>query len=143
MGAKRALISVFYKDGILDLARYLSGNGWEILSTGGTQKYLLENGVPVTDVSSVTGFPECLDGRVKTLHPRIHAGILAVRENAGHMDTLKEMDRILVFDDGKIIEQGTHETLLRRKGVYYKLYNMQADGFMHSDTPKTTNQTSL
>ncbi len=91
-GKKRALISVFYKDGILDLARYLSGNGWEILSTGGTQKYLLENGVPVTDVSSVTGFPECLDGRVKTLHPRIHAGILAVRDNPKHMDTLKEMD---------------------------------------------------
>ena len=59
------------------------------------------------------------------------------------MSTLKEMDRILVFDDGKIIEQGTHETLLRRKGVYYKLYNMQADGFMHCDTPKNTNQTSL
>lgn len=62
---------------------------------------------------------------------------------AHRLSTLKEMDRILVFDDGKIIEQGTHETLLRRKGVYYKLYNMQADGFMHSDTPKNTNQTSL
>lgn len=90
-GKRRALISVFYKDGILDLARYLAGNGWEILSTGGTQKYLKENGVPVIDVSSVTGFPECLDGRVKTLHPRIHAGILAVRKNAAHMDTLEEL----------------------------------------------------
>jgi len=86
---KRALISVFYKDGILELASYLNSSGWEILSTGGTSKYLQENNIPVIDVSSVTGFPECLDGRVKTLHPAIHAGILARREIQSHMDTLK------------------------------------------------------
>jgi phosphoribosylaminoimidazolecarboxamide formyltransferase/IMP cyclohydrolase len=88
---KRALISVFYKDGILELASFLSGAGWEILSTGGTSRYLQENKIPVTDVSSVTGFPECLDGRVKTLHPAIHAGILARRDVQNHVDTLKAL----------------------------------------------------
>jgi len=88
----RALISVFYKDGILELASYLSGAGWEILSTGGTSKYLSDNKIPVTDVSAVTGFPECLDGRVKTLHPAIHAGILARRGEASHMETLNRLE---------------------------------------------------
>ena len=88
---KRALISVFYKDGVLELAQYLEKNGWEILSTGGTKKHLAENGVAVTDVSSVTGFPECLDGRVKTLHPMIHAGLLAIRSNEQHMKTINDL----------------------------------------------------
>jgi len=82
---------VFNKEGVLDLASFLNGEGWEILSTGGTSKYLQENGIPVTDVSSVTGFPECLDGRVKTLHPAIHAGILARRDMQSHIDTLKTL----------------------------------------------------
>jgi phosphoribosylaminoimidazolecarboxamide formyltransferase/IMP cyclohydrolase len=89
---RRALISVFYKDGILELASFLSGSGWEILSTGGTSKYLQENRIPVTDVSSITGFPECLDGRVKTLHPAIHAGLLARRDEQKHMDTLRALN---------------------------------------------------
>jgi phosphoribosylaminoimidazolecarboxamide formyltransferase/IMP cyclohydrolase len=89
---KRALISVFYKDNLLDLAVFLNDNGWEIVSTGGTSKFLQENKIPVTDVSSVTGFPECLDGRVKTLHPAIHAGILARRSVQSHVDTLKTMN---------------------------------------------------
>jgi len=89
---KRALISVFYKDGILDLASYLYGAGWEILSTGGTSKHLQENKIPVTDVSAITGFPECLDGRVKTLHPAIHAGLLARRDEASHMETLRSLE---------------------------------------------------
>ena len=88
---KRALISVFNKDGILELASFLSGAGWELVSTGGTSKYLKENNIPVIDVSSVTGFPECLDGRVKTLHPAIHAGILARRDLNSHIETLKEL----------------------------------------------------
>jgi phosphoribosylaminoimidazolecarboxamide formyltransferase/IMP cyclohydrolase len=88
---KRALISVFNKNGILDLASYLAGAGWEILSTGGTAKYLKEQGLAVLDVSALTGFPECLDGRVKTLHPAIHAGILARRGEKSHMDTLAEL----------------------------------------------------
>jgi phosphoribosylaminoimidazolecarboxamide formyltransferase/IMP cyclohydrolase len=88
---KRALISVFYKDGVLELAAYLAGADWEIVSTGGTSKYLQENGVPVTDVSAVTGFPECLDGRVKTLHPAIHGGILARRDLPSHRETLDRL----------------------------------------------------
>ena len=88
---KRALISVFVKDGVLELAKFLHDQQWEILSTGGTAKHLTENGIPVTDVSSVTGFPECLDGRVKTLHPKIHAGILAIRDNKEHMDSIADL----------------------------------------------------
>jgi len=88
---KRALISVFNKEGVIELASFLNGEGWEILSTGGTSKFLQENNIPVTDVSSVTGFPECLDGRVKTLHPAIHAGILARRDLQDHTGTLKTL----------------------------------------------------
>jgi phosphoribosylaminoimidazolecarboxamide formyltransferase/IMP cyclohydrolase len=91
MMKRRALISVFDKNGILELASFLSAVDWEILSTGGTSKYLRENNIPVTDVSSVTGFPECLDGRVKTLHPAIHAGLLARRDEQSHRDTLKAL----------------------------------------------------
>ncbi|MDR2181818.1 MAG: bifunctional phosphoribosylaminoimidazolecarboxamide formyltransferase/IMP cyclohydrolase [Treponema sp.] len=88
---KRALISVFDKNGIADLASFLHGAGWEIISTGGTAKYLAEIGIAVTDVSAVTGFPECLDGRVKTLHPAIHAALLARRDLASHRETLKAL----------------------------------------------------
>ena len=88
---KRALLSVFVKDGILELAEFLRDSDWEILSTGGTAKYLMQNNIPVTDVSSVTGFPECLDGRVKTLHPAIHAGLLAIRSNPEHMNKIAEL----------------------------------------------------
>jgi phosphoribosylaminoimidazolecarboxamide formyltransferase/IMP cyclohydrolase len=89
---KRALISVYDKTGILDLASFLSGAGWEIISTGGTAKYLGENNIAVIDVSSVTNFPECLDGRVKTLHPAIHAGLLARRDLLSHLETLKTLN---------------------------------------------------
>jgi phosphoribosylaminoimidazolecarboxamide formyltransferase/IMP cyclohydrolase len=90
--AKRALISVFNKDNIHELASFLSESGWEILSTGGTSKYLTAHNIPVTDAASVTGFPECLDGRVKTLHPAIHAGLLARRDLSAHMDSLTRMN---------------------------------------------------
>ena len=83
---KRALLSVSDKTGIVDFAKELVSLGYEILSTGGTARALRENGVAVTNVSDVTGFPECLDGRVKTLHPMIHAGILAMRSNPEHMN---------------------------------------------------------
>lgn len=87
---KRALISVSDKAGILELAKELSKFGVEILSTGGTAKILRANNIPVKEVSEYTGFPEMLDGRVKTLHPKIHAGLLALRENSEHMKTLSE-----------------------------------------------------
>lgn len=87
---KRALISVYDKTGILDLANFLVSKNIEIISTGGTYKYLLENNIPVIEVSKITKFEEMLDGRVKTLHPNIHGGILALRDNKEHMNTLKE-----------------------------------------------------
>ena len=86
---KRALISVFDKRGILEFAKFLYKKDIEIISTGGTYKFLKENGLDVTDVSEVTNFKEMLDGRVKTLHPNIHGGILAMRDNAEHMETIK------------------------------------------------------
>ncbi|WP_411683028.1 bifunctional phosphoribosylaminoimidazolecarboxamide formyltransferase/IMP cyclohydrolase [Clostridium thailandense] len=97
----RALISVFNKDGILELADFLAKKGVEILSTGGTYKYLKDNGIAVTEVSDVTGFEEILDGRVKTLHPIIHGGILAIRDNQEHMKTIerkgiKPIDMVVV-----------------------------------------------
>jgi phosphoribosylaminoimidazolecarboxamide formyltransferase/IMP cyclohydrolase len=87
---RRALLSVSDKTGLVEFARALIGFGVEILSTGGTAKALRDAGVEVRDVSDVTGFPEMLDGRVKTLHPRIHGGILAVRDNAEHTRALAE-----------------------------------------------------
>ncbi|MBU3098497.1 MULTISPECIES: bifunctional phosphoribosylaminoimidazolecarboxamide formyltransferase/IMP cyclohydrolase [Clostridium] len=86
---KTALISVFDKENILGLATSLQNNGVEIISTGGTFKYLKENGIKVVEISDVTGFEEILDGRVKTLHPVIHSGILAIRDNKEHMATIK------------------------------------------------------
>lgn len=86
----RALLSVSDKTGIVDFASGLSKLEIEIVSTGGTAKLLRESGVKVRDVSELTGFPEMLDGRVKTLHPKVHGGILAIRSNAGHMAALKE-----------------------------------------------------
>ena len=81
---KRALISVSDKDGLVEFAKALSGYGVEILSTGGTSKALKDAGLTVKDVSEHTGFPEMMDGRVKTLHPKVHGGILSVRDNADH-----------------------------------------------------------
>ncbi len=87
---KRALISVSDKSGVLELARELSSFGVEILSTGGTAKMLREAGLVVKDVSDFTGFPEMLDGRVKTLHPKVHGGLLGMRENPEHVARMKE-----------------------------------------------------
>ena len=89
---KRALISVSDKTGILDFARELNKFEVEILSTGGTAKLLRDNNIQVKEVSEYTGFPEMLDGRVKTLHPKIHGGLLALRDNPKHMQSLKEHD---------------------------------------------------
>ena len=87
----KALISVSDKTGIVEFAKGLEKNGVEIISTGGTFKKLKEEGVNVKEISELTGFPECLDGRVKTLHPKVHAGILAIRDKKEHMDQLKEL----------------------------------------------------
>lgn len=87
---QRAVLSVFDKTGIVEFARALAALEVEIVSTGGTAKLLAANGVQVREVSDLTGFPEILDGRVKTLNPRIAAGVLAVRDNAGHMQQIAE-----------------------------------------------------
>ncbi|NLZ32998.1 MAG: bifunctional phosphoribosylaminoimidazolecarboxamide formyltransferase/IMP cyclohydrolase [Firmicutes bacterium] len=89
---KRALISVSDKSGILNLARQLDAMGWEIISTGGTARVLSDAGIPVTEVARVTGFPEILGGRVKTLHPKVHGGLLARLELAEHRQQLAEQD---------------------------------------------------
>jgi phosphoribosylaminoimidazolecarboxamide formyltransferase/IMP cyclohydrolase len=88
---KRALISVSDKTGIAEFAKELEQAGIEIISTGGTAKTLSDAGVKVVNVSDITGFPECLDGRVKTLHPKIHGGLLAIRNNPEHMKQIKEL----------------------------------------------------
>ena len=90
MKIKRALLSVSDKTGIVELGKFLSEKGVEIIPTGGTMKALRDAGVPVTYVSDVTGFPEIMDGRVKTLNPKIHGAILAVRSNPEHMQALAE-----------------------------------------------------
>ncbi|ANB60427.1 bifunctional phosphoribosylaminoimidazolecarboxamide formyltransferase/IMP cyclohydrolase [Anoxybacteroides amylolyticum] len=87
---KRALLSVSNKEGIVSLAKQLVELGVEIISTGGTKKALEQEGIPVISISDVTGFPEILDGRVKTLHPMIHGGLLAIRSNPCHIEQLKE-----------------------------------------------------
>ncbi len=98
---ERAIISVSDKTGIEEFAKALHEMGVEILSTGGTARKIQDAGVPVTEVSDYTGFPEMMDGRVKTLHPKIHGGILALRDNPKHMNALtehgiKKIDMIVV-----------------------------------------------
>lgn len=88
---KRALISVSDKTGIVDFAKNLAAKGVEIISTGGTAKALSDAGLKVINISDITGFPECLDGRVKTLHPKVHAGLLAIRSNEEHMKQIREL----------------------------------------------------
>jgi len=88
----RALISVSDKAGLVDFARALAGHGIELVSTGGTKGTLVEAGLKVLDVSDVTGFPEMMDGRVKTLHPKVHGGLLAIRDNATHQSAMAAHD---------------------------------------------------
>ncbi len=89
---KRALISVSDKTGVLDFARSLTQMGVEIISTGGTARALSEGGIQVIGIESVTGFPEMMDGRVKTLHPKIHGGLLALRDKADHVEAMQDND---------------------------------------------------
>jgi len=97
----RALMSVTDKSGLAEFAKFLAGYKIEILSTGGTAKLLRDHGVPVVEVSEFTGFPEMLDGRVKTLHPKIHGGILGRRDLASHLEQMathgiKPIDLVVV-----------------------------------------------
>jgi len=87
---KRAILSVTDKSGLAEFGKFLTDNDCELVSTGGTKKMLQEAGLSVTSVSDVTDFPEILGGRVKTLHPNIHGGILADKDDEGHMETLRD-----------------------------------------------------
>ncbi len=98
---KTALISVTDKTGIVEFAAFLAEHGVKLVSTGGTAKKLQDEGIPVTDISEVTGFPEIMDGRVKTLHPKVHGGLLAVRDNKEHIQAMQlheinEIDMVIV-----------------------------------------------
>ena len=87
---RRALISVSDKSGLVELGQALSQRNIEILSTGGSAKMLMQAGIKVTEVADHTGFPEMMDGRVKTLHPMVHGGLLALRDDEGHLAAMKE-----------------------------------------------------
>ena len=89
---RRPLISVYDKTGLAELARGLADAGVEIVSTGSTAQRIADAGVAVTRVDALTGFPECLEGRVKTLHPRVHAGILADTRKPEHLEQIAELD---------------------------------------------------
>ena len=90
MKISRAIVSVSSKEGLSDLALFLKDKNIEILSTGGTKKYLESIGVTPVEVGAYTGFPEIMDGRVKTLHPKVHGGILNIRDNAEHQRAMKD-----------------------------------------------------
>jgi phosphoribosylaminoimidazolecarboxamide formyltransferase/IMP cyclohydrolase len=115
---KRALISVSDKAGIVEFARGLSGLGVEILSTGGTAKALQESGVPVMEVADYTGSPEILDGRVKTLHPKIHGGLLALREDKDHMRQVDEYGIGLI--DMVVVNLYPFEKVASKKTVLFE-----------------------
>lgn len=89
---KKAILSVTDKSGLADFGKFLVDQGCELVSTGGTKKMLSDAGLPVTSVSEITDFPEILGGRVKTLHPHIHGGILADKDDESHMETLREFN---------------------------------------------------
>ena len=112
---KRALISVSDKAGLEDLAKVLNKFGVEVLSTGGTAKAMRALGIPVKDVSEHTGFPEMLDGRVKTLHPKVHGGLLALRDNKEHMETVRKYDIGLI--DMVVVNLYPFERTVAKPGV--------------------------
>jgi len=114
---KRAILSVSNKKGIAEFAKAISSMGIEILSTGGTAKTLRDAGIPVKDVSEHTGFPEMLDGRVKTLHPRIHSGLLSRRDNPKDMEEIKKhgIDTI----DMVVVNLYPFEETISRPGVSF------------------------
>jgi len=112
---RRALLSVSDKSGLDELGKALAGAGVEVISTGGTAAFLREHDVPVVDVSEVTGFPECLGGRVKSLHPKIHAGLLADRDDPSHMEQVKALDVGLI--DLVVVNLYPFETAAARTGI--------------------------
>ncbi len=141
---KRALISVFDETGIVDFAKELHQMGWEIISTGGTSAALKQADIPVMDISDLTKFPECFDGRVKTLHPNVEGGILAVRDNEKHQQQMEQLGidpidivvcNLYPFKQTILNKESTHEqiienidiggpTMLRAAAKNYKFVNV-------------------
>jgi phosphoribosylaminoimidazolecarboxamide formyltransferase / IMP cyclohydrolase len=115
---QRALISVTDKSGIVDFASRLSKLGVELISTGGTAKALRDAGLPVRDISDLTGFPEMLDGRVKTLHPKVHGGILHIRANAGHRKAIEEHGIQPI--DMVVVNLYAFEKTANKQGVHFE-----------------------
>ena len=115
---ERALISVSDKTGIAELAHQLVKRGVAIVSTGGTAKMLKEEGVDIASIDSFTGFPEMLDGRVKTLHPKVHAGLLALRDNPEHQKTMREHE--LVYIDLVVVNLYPFEQTIGKPGVHFE-----------------------
>lgn len=111
----RAILSVTDKTGIADLASELHNMGVEVLSTGGTAKVIRDAGVPVKDVSELTGFPEMMGGRVKTLHPKVHGGILAIRDDADHQKAMEENGIVPI--DMVVVNLYAFEKTVAKEGV--------------------------
>ncbi|MCC3382303.1 bifunctional phosphoribosylaminoimidazolecarboxamide formyltransferase/IMP cyclohydrolase [Paenibacillus farraposensis] len=118
MAIKRALVSVSDKRGIVEFCRELSKLGVEIVSTGGTSSLLSKEGIPVIGISEVTGFPEIMDGRVKTLHPAVHSGLLAVRDNEEHQRQMKELG--LDYIDLVVVNLYPFAETIAKPGVTYE-----------------------
>jgi len=113
---KNALISVSDKTGIIDLAKHLTQLGIVIYSTGGTATYLAQNNISVKNIAELTQFPEILDGRVKTLHPAIHAGLLADLSNPTHLQTINELNLISI--DLVVVNLYPFEECLKRENSF-------------------------
>src|SRR5712664_1698992 len=122
---RRALISVSDKTGIVDFARELKRFGVEIISTGGTAKALRDAGIRVRDVSDVTGFPEMMDGRIKTLHPKIHGALLALRDNPEHQTAMREHKIEPI--DMVVVNLYPFEQTIAREGVTLEVAIEQID----------------
>ena len=115
---ERALISVSDKRGVAELAHQLKARNVEIISTGGTAKLLREEGIEITPIEEFTGFPEMLDGRVKTLHPRVHAGLLSLRDSDAHRTTMQ--DHELAYIDLVVVNLYPFEETITRDGVTFE-----------------------
>src|SRR5438874_10093557 len=115
---QRAILSVTDKTGLAGFARKLSDMGVELISTGGTAKLLRDSDITVKDISELTGFPEMLDGRVKTLHPKVHGGILHRREDAGHRSAVTEHGIPAI--DMVVVNLYAFEKTAAKKGVHFE-----------------------
>ncbi len=112
---ERAIVSVTDKTGVVDFAKSLTPFGVQILSTGGTARTLRDGGVPVTDISEYTGFPEMMDGRIKTLHPKVHGGLLGIRDNPEHVNMMKAHGILTI--DLVVVNLYQFEKTVSREGV--------------------------